>query len=190
MSMNHPIHSGAFSFIRKGISSTLVPYEYTGVDDEILAHKQTAHIRTSLHYGTPIYDVKGPNAAKFMSSICINDFSNVRSDGLRHAVICNEKGQIMTDGVVIRIGENWFRTYWLQPVIQFLLEKSGMEVSGGDKTGSEYIYQIASPKSLEILEKACNCNIHDIKFARHRTAQICGTQMRVIRLGMAGGSCL
>lgn len=159
--------------------------QYTGYADEILASKDTAYIGTVLMV-SPIYDVSGPDAVKFLNSICINNFSNLGDKGLRHAVICNDKGQIMTDGVVIRIAEDTYRTYWLQPVIDYLLQTSGMNVQGKDISGSEYFYQIAGPKSLEILEDACGCDLHDIKFAKHRMVKINGKDMRVIRLGMAG----
>ena len=185
--MTSEIQKGVFTFTVRGNNPQPVPFEYTGVDDEILANKETAHIGISLHFGTPIYDLEGPDAAEFLSSICINSFENLRMDGIRHAVICNEKGQIMTDGVVLRLDENKYRTYWLQPIIQWLCEKSELDVSGEDVSQSEYFFQIAGPKSLQILEEACECDLHDIKFAHHKTVKICGTDMRILRLGMTGG---
>ena len=50
----------------------------------------------------------------------MNDFTKLKYTGLRHAVICNDKGQILSDGVVIRIAEDRYRTYWLNPPIQYL----------------------------------------------------------------------
>ncbi len=185
--MSNPILDGAFTLTRKGLDSTLVPFEYTGVDDEILAHKTGAHIAISLHYGTPVYDVEGPDAWKFLNSICVNTFKSQKLDNLRHAIICNEKGQIMTDGVVIRLSENKYRTYWLQPVIQWLCETSDLDVTGKDISQEEFFFQIAGPKSLQILEEACEEDLHDIAFAHHRLSSICGVETRVIRLGMTGG---
>ncbi len=78
----------------------------------------------------PIFDVKGFDAVKFLNSICINDFSKLGPNGIRHAVICNKKGQIMTAGVVLKISDDTYRTYWLNPPIQYFLETSGMDVSG------------------------------------------------------------
>ncbi|MCR4435447.1 MAG: aminomethyl transferase family protein [Clostridiales bacterium] len=177
------IYNDAFTLLKFGMD--YYPQEYTGYQDEILAGKTTAWIGSSLMI-SPIYDVKGPDALKFFNSICVNDFSTLKDKGIRHAVICNEKGQIMTDGVVFKVAEDTYRTYWLLPVIDYLLQKSGMNVEGINMTGKEYFYQIAGPKSLEILEKACECDLHDIKFATHRLTKICGQDMRVVRLGMAG----
>jgi glycine cleavage system aminomethyltransferase T len=78
-----------------------------------------------------------------------------------------------------------YYTYFLSPQLQFFVETSGLDVRGEYRT-DEYFFQLDGPKSLEILEKACQCDLHDIKFAQNRTVAICGTKMRVHRLGMSG----
>ena len=163
----------------------LVPHEYSGVKHEIAGYHESAWIGTTLLM-SPIYDVVGPDAVKFFNSICVNDFTNLTTKGLRHAVICNDKGQILTDGVVIRLSEDRYRTYWLNPPIDFLLKKSGLNVTGEDKSGTEYFIQVAGERSLEILEDAFEADLHDIKFATHRKAVMDGKQVEVVRLGMSG----
>jgi len=162
-----------------------LPYEYGGVKYEIEAYRTSAWIGTTLMI-SPIYDVIGPDAVNFFHSICVNDFSKLGMKGLRHAIICNDKGQILTDGVVIRIGEERYRTYWLNPPIDYYLKTSGMNVRGEDWTGKEYFIQIAGEKSLEILEDAFQADLHDIKFARHRKETMEGREVEIIRLGMSG----
>lgn len=181
---NSPVYEGATLLFPMGPGMTL-PYEYTGVKEEALASKTSAWIGTQLMM-SPIYDVKGSDAVKFLNSICVNDFSKLGFKGIRHAIICNEKGQILTDGVVMRIAEDAYRTYWLNPPIDYFLSISGMDVQGEDMSGREYFIQISGEKSLEILEKACECDLHDIKFATHRLTKIGDKDMRVLRLGMSG----
>ena len=66
----------------------------------------------------------------------------------------------------------------------------GAKMMGADVDGEmrsdEYFFQIDGPKSLEILEDACQCDLHDIAFARNKTVECCGTPMTVHRLGMSG----
>lgn len=162
-----------------------IPYEYSGVKDEIEGYRSSAWIGTTLMI-SPIYDIIGPDAVKFLNSICVNDFSKLTMKGIRHAIICNDNGQIMTDGVVIRIEEERYRTYWLNPPIDYLIKTSEMNVKGEDITGKEYFIQISGEKSLEILEGAFETNLHDIKFARHRKEKMDGRTVEVIRLGMSG----
>lgn len=181
--MFEKINEGVFTLFNAG--GFMAPYEYSGYKEEILASKFTAYLGTALNE-SPVFDVKGPEAAKFLSSVCVNDFTKMKEGTIRHAIMCNEKGQIMTDGVVMMIGENHFRTYWLMPVIDYLASISDMDIEGVDLTGKEFFFQIAGPKSLEILENAAKCDLHDIKFAKHRVVKIAGVDCRILRLGMAG----
>ena len=182
-SPDSPAYEGVFSTMHFG--PMVLPYQYTGYKDEILASKTSAWIGLSLMM-SPIYDVKGPDAVKFLNSICVNDFSTLKEKGIRHAVICNDKGQVLTDGVVIKIADETYRTYWLNPPIDYFVKTSGMRVEGVDMSGQEYFIQISGEKSLEILEKACETDLHDIRFATHRMTKIDGKAMRVLRLGMSG----
>lgn len=177
------INRDAFTLFNQG--GNLIPYEYNGYKNEILASKSTAWFGTTLN-SSPIYDVKGPDAAKFLSSICINSFFKMKPGSIRHAVLCNERGFILTDGVVMMIAENHFRTYWLNPVVGYYVSVTDMDVEGVDLSGKEFFFQLAGPKSLEILEQAAQSDLHDIAFTKHRMAKIAGVDVRILRLGMAG----
>ena len=147
--MLNPIIKDTFTIFNRG--GNLLPYEYTGYKDEILASKSTAWFGTVLN-NSPIFDVKGPDAAKFLTSICINNFSAMKEGSIRHAVLCNEKGQILTDGVVMMIDKDHFRTYWLSPIIDYYASVSVLDIEGIQMTGKEFFFQLAGPRSLEILE--------------------------------------
>ncbi|MCR4435875.1 MAG: aminomethyl transferase family protein [Clostridiales bacterium] len=185
--MNFPsdsaIFKGAMTFI--DCIGVFLPYEYSGPKSEYLACRESAWLGINLN-NTPVYDVSGPDAAKLFNRICVNrDFSVMKPGSSKHAIICNEKGQMLADGVVMkREGDN-FRTYWMAPVLQYYVETSGLDVKG-EYCQDEYFFQIDGPKSLEILEKACQCDLHDIKFAHNKKVTICGTEMVVHRLGMSG----
>jgi glycine cleavage system aminomethyltransferase T len=184
-SPNSPVYEGATLLFPFGPGIT-VPYEYTGWQDEILASKTSAWIGTALTTLSPTYDVKGPDLVKFFNSICVNDFSGLTDKGIRHAIICNEKGQIMTDSVVHKVAEDRIRTYWLNPVIEYLVQKSAMKIEGINMAGKLFFIQIEGEKSLEITEAACESDLHDIKFGTHRMAKIAGKDVRILRLGMCG----
>ena len=163
-----------------------VPYEYGGVESETAAYRSTASICTNLMI-SPIYDVIGSDAAALLEMCCINRFSNMGERSIRHAVLCNDEGQILTDGVVIRLAEDRFRTYWLNPPLQYYVESSLLDVKGENMSGKEYFIQVAGEKSLEILENAFCQDLHDIEFATHRSIEADGRTIEVIRLGMTGG---
>ncbi|MEM5819010.1 MAG: aminomethyl transferase family protein, partial [Desulfitobacterium hafniense] len=187
MIMNSPLLQGAFT--RFNVGPYPFAFEYTGYKDEILASKTGANLCVTL-CSSPVYDVKGKDAVKLLNSLCVNDFTTLKEVGrIRHAVICNDKGQILTDGVVMKIAEDVFRTYWLQSVLAYYVEeaqKKGMDVEGVDVSFKEYFYQIDGVRSLEILEKASESDLHDIQFARQKMIKIAGKDVRILRLGMSG----
>jgi glycine cleavage system aminomethyltransferase T len=163
------------------------PLEYLGYETEILATKRTANLGTALHAMSPIYDVSGPDALEFLRSVCVNAFRGFHVGQIRHAVLCNDKGQILTDGVIARIDDDTYRTYWLAPALEYRLINSGLDVQGVDQSANEFFLQLAGPRSLEVLEAAAQEDLHDIAFGRHRMSAIAGVPVRVLRLGMAGG---
>lgn len=182
----NPLNEGA-SLLMGGGEISAFAYTYTGWRDETDSWKKTAYLGAAL-MNSPIYEVTGPDVAKFFSRICVNNFDKFSVGRIRHAIICNEKGQIMTDGVAMKLAENTYRTYWLAPTLQFLLEKyqNEYDIKGTDLTGTEYFFQIAGPLSREIMEKASGCDLGDMKFATHQMIQINGKDVRILRLGMTG----
>ena len=131
----NPALMGATTLIPQG-PGYIAAFSYSGVADEIKAYQTSAWIGTAL-MASPVYDVYGPDAVKLFSQVCTNDFTTLGMKGIRHAVLCNDKGQILTDGVVIRIGEDRYRTYWLDPVISYYVEHSDLDVHGENMSGKE-----------------------------------------------------
>ena len=184
MTAEEAIAEGAFTLLA---GMGMLPLEFSGYGPEVLASKETAYIGTALHKMSPVYDVSGPDAIEFLRSVCVNSFRNFEVGQIRHAVLCNDKGQILTDGVVARIDDDTYRTYWLAPVLEYRLINSTFDVTGTDQSANEFFFQFAGPRSLEVLEAAAQEDLHDIKFGRHRMATIAGVPVRILRLGMAGG---
>lgn len=162
------------------------PYQYSSPQEELLAARESAwfgsYLNMSLVGRTELW---GPDAAEFLNRICVNrDYSKLKVGGSRHALICNEKGQIMVSGIITKLDEEYYRTYCLSPVLLYYLEKTELNVEY--KVVEEYFYQIDGPRSLEIMEKACQCDLHDLKFGQNKTVKIAGTDVFIHRLGMSG----
>jgi glycine cleavage system aminomethyltransferase T len=163
-----------------------LPWEFTGAEDEFLACRKTAWLGVCLN-SSPVYDVFGPDVIKLLNRVFVNrDFTNLKDGASRHGIICNEEGKMLADGVIYKTCDDHFRTYWLAPVLQYYTESSDLNVQGEYVNDNDYFYQIDGPKSLEILEKACQCDLHDLKFGYNKKVRICGTDMIVHRLGMSG----
>lgn len=161
------------------------PYEYTGWRDESDSWKKTAYLNGTLN-PTPTYKIKGPDTFRFLKDTCVNSFEKFPVGMGKHGIMCNGDGLVVQDGVMIRTGTDEVITYWMAPYIVYAHMKGNYNVQGEDLTGKVFLFQLAGPRSLEILEAAAEENLHDIEFMNHRSATIRGRSVRVLRMGMAG----
>ena len=162
-----------------------MPFEYTGWRDETLAWKESCYLHGHLN-PSPTYRIKGPEALNFFTDTCVNSFAKFPIGTGKHGIMCNEKGLVMMDGVLLRLGENDFITYWMAPYVAYALQKGNYNAVGEDLTGKVFLFQVAGPSSLEVLESATGDDLHDIRFMHHRLSSIDGMEVRILRMGMAG----
>ena len=98
-SLNSPINQGVKVLSRVG--NGFLPTVVTSPKEELLACRETAWLGPFLNI-SPVYDICGPDAAKLLNSVCVNrDFNILKIGGYRHALMCNEKGQLLANGLVI-----------------------------------------------------------------------------------------
>jgi glycine cleavage system aminomethyltransferase T len=150
-----------------------------------MAWKETCYLNGHLN-PSPTWRVRGPDALKFLSDTCVNGFANFPINSGKHAIMCNEKGRVMMDGVLVRLGEDDFITYWLAPYMPYALAQGKYNATGEELTGKVFLFQLAGPRSLEILEKATGDDLHDVRFMRQASTAIQGMKFNVLRMGMAG----
>ena len=177
------VYEGSITKLQFG--PAVVPYEFSGPRDEYLACRRSAWLGSALNT-TPIYDVTGPDAEILFNKVCVNkDFRLMKVGNSKHALICNDKGQMLADGVIMKLDDNLFRTYWMAPVLQYYVMTCGLDVKGEYKV-DEFFLQLDGPKSLEILEEATQSDLHDVKFAHNTKRSIAGKPVVIHRLGMSG----
>jgi glycine cleavage system aminomethyltransferase T len=164
----------------------IYPYEYTGWRDEQLSWKKTAYISAGLS-GAPSARCSGPDARKFLSRYCVNTFESFPVGTGKHYITCNERGNVTSDGVMLRIGEQEY-TIHLSVVLAMALQADPEKYDlVFEDISSKYSFlQVGGPRSLEILEAATGDDLHDIKFFHFRNSSLCGKEVQVIRVGMAG----
>ena len=159
--------------------------KFSGRRDESQSWKEGAYLGAAISL-SPVYVIRGTDAERFFSEHLVNDFAHMEVGTFRHGIMCNQWGQIMKDGVVLRTAEQEFYTFWLLPYIEYAFQLSSYDATGENLTGQHFLFQVAGPRSLEILEHAAGADLHDISFGHHRPATIAGAQVRIFRLGTAG----
>lgn len=181
--INNKLNQNAFLIMNFG--GAYIPYMYSSPQEELLGCRTGAWLGSMLNL-SPVYELSGPDVVKLMNYVSVNrDYSTLPVGGSRHTILCNDKGQMLADGVLMHKEENKYRTYWLAPVLAYYVETLGYDVQGKWIT-DEFFIQIDGPRSLEIMEKVSGSNLHDLKFAQHKEITIADVKTTIHRLGMSG----
>ena len=163
--------------------SALRPWEFNGWQAESLSWKKTAYIHAGLSgYGPVVF--KGPDALQFLQGICTNSFDNYPIGRMKHAVMCDEGGLVTSHCILQRMSEDEFRMFATGPWARYMLSKTNLRVTCTVRT--DYLFQVAGPRSLEILERVTGENLRDIGFLAFRNTRIAGITVEIGRIGMAG----
>jgi glycine cleavage system aminomethyltransferase T len=163
-----------------------VPFVYTDWEHEELSWHDNSYIHAGLN---PFLfnDVKGKDLLRMLSDLSVSTFNNFPVGKARHTILCNEKGKIFFDGIVVRRSEDEFITMCLPDPAKLNNMNGNKYDFVSEDTGSKrFFYQLCGPRSLEIVEAAAREDLHDIKFMYSRDANIAGKDIFVLRTGMAG----
>ncbi len=166
---------------------TVTPFEYTGWRDETNAWIDGAYLGTGLSM-TWAYEIKGPEAALFLRAHFINKFDGFAVGDTMHGIMCNEDGLIVNDGVIMHTEEDAYFLNCVHPYLPYVFERcrGKYRAEAVDLSGRRFMYQIAGPTSLQIVERATGADLHNIAFHHQKRARIAGCDVYVLRLGMAG----
>lgn len=167
--------------VRRGMAA---PWEFNGWQAESLSWKKTCYIHGGLSGRGSQVRYRGRDAARFLSSISVNNFPRFRPGTAKHAIMCTEAGLIATHGVLQRIADDDFRLFASGPWAPYMFSKTELDVE--QVIEDRFLFQVAGPKSLDVLEAATGDSLKDIAFLRYRDAKIAGCSVQVMRVGMAG----
>ncbi|MBC2667195.1 aminomethyl transferase family protein [Novosphingobium flavum] len=158
-------------------------WEYNGWKRESLSWKKTCYIHAGLS-GMGQITYRGRDAEAFLARTFVNNFSKFRVGTAKHAIACDDRGLIAGHGVLQKRGEEEFRLYVAGPWTPYAFSRFSGDVE--QAVGDDFLFQIAGPTSLETLEAATGESLRDIAFLRYRQVTICGHEIQIMRLGMAG----
>lgn len=162
---------------------TIRAWQFNGWQAESMSWKNGCYIHAGLSNTGPL-SLKGPDAEKFLESICINSFAKFPIGSMKHAVMCDQNGLIGAHGITERKAQDEFEFFAAPPWPLHKLAGTSYRVEAKRRT--DYLFQIAGPTSLKTLEKVTGESLRDIRFLRFRNSQIDGTKVEIARIGMTG----
>lgn len=168
---------------RRGFA-TLRAWAFAGWRRESLSWRTGCYIHAGLSGSGPI-SIKGPDARRYLQGLVVNSLERFPVGTMKHAVMCSEDGLIAAHGIVERKAEDHFESFAGGPPGAFMTPDVPFDVR--IERLNHYLFQIAGPSALQVLEKATGESLRDLGFLRFRDTSIAGVRTEVARLGMTGG---
>ena len=130
-------------------------------------------------------EITGPDAYKFIQLITPRDLSKLQIGQCKYVLIVNEKGGIINDPVLLRLGENHF---WLSLAdSDVLLWAQGVAVNSAlnvtIKEPDVSPLQLQGPTSAEIMVKLFGDGIRDLKYYWFKEYELDGIPLIISRTG-------
>lgn len=157
--------------------------EFSGWRDEQMSWKTTCYVGD----WSFLWDIRvdGPGALELFRDSGVNSMANFSVGQGKHLVQCSERGKVLGEGVLLRIGPESFTTQSTTALWSAYLASRGgydMQVTHLDT----FQFQVQGPTALAVCEKAARESLSDIRFMRFREVVIGGATVKALRQGMAG----
>lgn len=160
--------------------------EYSGWIDESQSWKTSCYVGDwsfldELH-------VRGPEALKLFSDLCVNSFAKFAIGQAKHVICCNSGGHVIGEGVLMRLAEDEFEFQALGPVsawLEYNLQSGGYRAEATTRN-SKFKFQVSGPTALYVLERLADGNLRDIAFMHQRGVRVGQRELTFLRQGMAG----
>lgn len=140
-------------------------------------------------------EIYGPDAAEFLERVYISRYANLKVGMTRYAVMCDESGVIIDDGVVARLGEQHFyfttTTSGAAPIYRELTRLNTLwQLDCGlvNLTGAMAAMNLAGPKAAEVLAPltVLDLSLTEFPYMAIREATVAGIPARLMRVGFVG----
>jgi len=182
----HPFYTDHVLYHAYGLRAGLPAvraWEFKGWRTEATSWKTGCYIHAGLSSTGPV-SIKGREAKKYLQGLVINSLENFPIGSMKHGVMCTEDGRIALHGIIERKGKDHFESYAGGPPGRG--ENQDVPYDVQIKRLDYYLFQIAGPTSLQVLEKVTGENLRDVRFLHFRDTSINGIKSEVGRIGMTG----
>jgi aminomethyltransferase len=167
-----------------------MPVQYGSILDEARCVRTRAGLFDLGHMGRAA--VLGPDAVRFLDSLCTNHVAKIPLGSIRYSLFCKEDGFPIDDFLVYRDEEEVYLVLNASNTTEDLewmrAHTSGFEVEIDDRTDRETMVALQGPSALEVLKTVCtDFELDTLKYYKFAFATVCGVpNTRVSRTGYTG----
>ena len=158
---------------------------FTTVEQEYFAVRNAA----TLYDLTPMvkYRIAGRDALEYLNRLVTRDLRKLRIGRVSYVVWCNDRGQIIDDGTVFRLGENEFRLCTAERQMDWLLDSSiGFQVEVEEVTTDIAALAVQGPTSCFVLKRFGLEGVERLKVFEIGEFVVRGRPLTVSRTGFTG----
>jgi len=141
-------------------------------------------------------DVRGPDAAELLERVYTFGFAKLPVGRTRYALMTNEQGVVIDDGVCARLGEQHFyvtaTTSGVDRIYQQMLKWNAqwrLDVDITNVTAALAAVNLAGPLSRQVLAKVCedvDLSAEAFPYLGVRQGEVAGISARILRVGFVG----
>jgi aminomethyltransferase len=133
------------------------------------------------------YLVSGSDAARFVDRLITRDVSKMAVGQVFYTPWCDERGKVIDDGTVSRLGEQTFRWTAADPNLRWFRQNAaGLDVSIDDMSEEVAALALQGPTSARLLRTVTDADIDTLKYFRVTHGTIAGAQVDISRTGYTG----
>jgi aminomethyltransferase len=133
------------------------------------------------------YLVTGRDATRLVDRVITRDLRKMAVGQVYYTPWCDERGQVIDDGTVSRLGEQRYRWTAADPSLRWFTQNAvGLDVQIEDISERVAALALQGPTSAGILRAIADADIGSLKYFRVTTGQIAGVPVEISRTGYTG----
>jgi aminomethyltransferase len=138
---------------------------------------------------TPLfkYLITGKDAVRLVDRVITRDACKLAVGQVYYTPWCDERGKVIDDGTVTRVGENAFRWTAADPSLRWFTQNAiGLDVKIEDISEQVAALALQGPTSARLLAAACDADVRNLKYFRMTRGTIAGVPVEISRTGYTG----
>jgi aminomethyltransferase len=133
------------------------------------------------------YLVTGADAVRLVDRIITRDASALAVGQVYYTPWCDERGKVIDDGTVTRVGEQAFRWTAADPNLRWLRQNAaGLDVTIEDISDRVAALALQGPTSAAVLSRVAEADIAGLRYFRMTRGRIAGVTVDISRTGYTG----
>jgi aminomethyltransferase len=133
------------------------------------------------------YMITGSDAARLVDRIITRDVSKMPVGHVFYTPWCDERGRVIDDGTVARLGEHVFRWTAADPSLRWFRQNAaGLDIVVDDVSEEVAAVALQGPTSASLLRAVAQADIDSLKYFRVTSGKIDGVAVDISRTGYTG----